>query len=151
MTFAELSLRMGPDFLKFFEKIITDEHGKGFSFRQEGDSFIAEKITPETTGVVFLELMNEGLENVNAKKFLKEHFDRKNSLSTRVFGVFKGLLGDHDTMDDFLKLDADEVLHRQRNYGRKAHSLLDAKFREFGFDTEKYPVFKPSKWWPKEK
>lgn len=144
-TKQELLNSISEELFSFFKEKITKKYGPDFSFKIDGDSFVAEK---EGAEIILSEKVRMligpvSLKDVSFRKFFSENFNPgpRKFLERRAFNA---LLNSAKSMDmslsDFLNQDKED-LFEFRNLGKSAYLVVCEKFREKGFDTSLYPVF----------
>lgn len=144
-TRKELLESVSEELFSLFKEKITKKYGPDFSFRIEGDSFVAEK---ESTEIILSEKARMligpvSLKDVSFRKFFSENFDPgpRNFLERRAFNALLNSAKSIDmSLSDFLNQDK-EGMFEFRNLGKGAYLVVCEKFREKGFDTNLYPVF----------
>lgn len=144
-TKKELLESVSEELFSLFKEKITKKYGPDFSFRIEGDSFVAEK---ESTEIILSEKARMligpvSMQDVLFTDFIKEKFnpDQESVLEARAFKV---LTDSHQcgsmSLLDFLNMEK-WVLLKFRNLGKGSYLVICEKFRKMGFDTNLYPVF----------
>ena len=146
-TRKELLDLSDEELIKLFENRIRPVHGGGFTFKNQGDVFIAEKEVSDVPDIVRSKEIRNLIGDVEFSQigivtFIKKAYDpsrEKTGLGIRMYNGIHAI-GDKVSLQAFLETNPKNL--RMRNFGDRTYLKMCEVFRELGFDAEKYPVFK---------